>query len=185
MHGGAPARIFRVERQRGGVSAAEQSLCAAEQREAAARVCGEAAGWEIGVPAVWLGCLIRHEPGDLGVRAQGVISARSAAVSVERAGDAGGGRRTWQAGPGGRRVRAGALACGPGWQWVQRAGRNEHGCRLSRVSGPRDAGLGRSTRALGWWRCCALGWTERSRDGLGQRRRGRAGLLSGKGSGPG
>ena len=33
-----------VERQRGGVSVAEQSLCAAEQREAAARVCGEAAG---------------------------------------------------------------------------------------------------------------------------------------------
>ena len=39
-----------VERQRGGVSAAEQSLCEAEQREAAARVCGEAAGWGTGVP---------------------------------------------------------------------------------------------------------------------------------------
>ena len=37
-----------VERQRGGVSAAEQSLCAAEQREAAARVCGEAAGCGLG-----------------------------------------------------------------------------------------------------------------------------------------
>ena len=82
-----------VERQRGGVSAAEQSPCSAEQREAAARVCGEAAGWGIGVPGGWLGCLRRHEPGDLGVRAQGVISARSAAVSIERAGDAGGGGR--------------------------------------------------------------------------------------------
>ena len=85
----------------------------------------------------WIGCLRRHEPGDLGVRAQGVISARSAAVSVGRTGDAGGGRRTWQLGPGGRRVRAGALACGPGWQRVQRAGRGERGCRPSRVSGPR------------------------------------------------
>jgi len=37
-----------LERQRGGVSAAEQSLRAAEQREAAARVWGDSGGggWE-------------------------------------------------------------------------------------------------------------------------------------------
>ena len=83
----------------------------------------------------------------------------------------------WSTGSGSRRCGK-EQSCGRhgGEDGAARWGRDVSG------GGKRVFGL---SGALGWLRRCALGWTERSRGGLGQRRRGRAGLLSGRRSGPG
>ena len=84
------------------------------------------------------------------------------------AGDRGGALRA--RGRCGRRRKA-TLTSGPGVSVAERAA---WAARGDARSGPGRVRAGGG--ALGWLRRCALGRTERSRGGLGQRRRGRAGL---------
>ena len=95
-----------------------------------------------------------------------------------------------------RRTRAKWVGAGGDWAAVRQAGRARASerWRLGRAVGEEKevgpllgwggSGL-RERRELGWLRRCALGRTGRSRGGLGQRRRGRAGPKWARGKGEG
>ena len=167
-----------MERQRGGVSAAEQSLRAAEQGRrrlgfGATLVAADGRKDGGSGPFCRAAATLACVPG---------LEGRRDLRRGSRAGVAGGGRWTWRAGPGVRggltsgarlqAVRAGERwACvGAGrWQaegvWAARGSREEWAERGKEIVGP---GWARGKREReGRWAGAGFAWAERGREGAG------------------